>query len=118
MIDQEIEIALKKVFYSKAKELNLKIVEVNGMEDHIHILIESNPSISPSDIAKHMKGASSHFVNHEVLKQDNVRSLYWQDGYGVITVSPQAVAAVTKYIQNQKEHHASSDLKMEFERSA
>ena len=118
LIDPEIELALKKVFYSKASELSIQIIEVNGTEDHTHILIKSTPTLAPADIAKHLKGSSSHFVNHEILKEDNIRALYWQDGYGVVSVSPQAVNSVRRYIQNQKEHHSKRDLRAELEQFA
>ncbi len=115
MIDNEIEIALHKVFVSKAKELEIEILAVNGTEDHLHILIKSHPSIAPADIVKHLKGSSSHFVNHITLKNDKTRILYWQDGYGIISVSPKAVSAVHKYIVNQKEHHNTKNLNDGFE---
>ena len=83
MLENDIEEAVKKVFYSKARELEIKIVEANGATDHFHVLVESTPTLSPSDIAKHFKGSSSHFVNQVALKSDKTRQLYWQDGYGV-----------------------------------
>ena len=68
IIDVGIEGAVKKVFILKAKELRTELLEVNGTEDHIHLLIRSIPSFTPSDIAKHFKGSSSHFVNHVSLR--------------------------------------------------
>jgi putative transposase len=115
LIDDEIEIAVKKVLFSKAEELGIGVLEANGTDDHIHVLIRSIPSLPPSDIAKHFKGSSSHFVNHVTLKDDNIRALYWQDGYGVATVSPAAVQTVRKYIADQKEHHAKQELNDELE---
>jgi putative transposase len=115
IIDSEIENVIKKVLHSKAIELRLEILEVNGTEDHLHLLIRSIPSLAPSDIAKHFKGSSSHFVNHITLKGDNTRALYWQDGYGVVTVSSSAVKTIKKYIKNQKEHHEKNKLCKELE---
>ena len=99
----------------KAKELEIEIVETNGAQDHVHMLVKSKPAIAPADIAKNIKGSSSHFINHIVLGQDRIRSLYWQDGYGVVSVSPGAVHSVREYIRNQKEHHASNRLIDDFE---
>jgi putative transposase len=54
-----------------------------------------------------LKGASSHYINHESgLKE----SLYWQDGYGVITLREAEIAKVAKYIKRQKEHHQTGKL--------
>ena len=105
MLDVDIKKDVVKVFCSKAKELGIKIIEANGTTDHFHALVESTPSILPADIAKGLKGSSSHFVNHVTLKDDKFRSLYWQDGYGVISVSPSGMNAVSEYIRNQEEHH-------------
>ena len=115
LIDPDIELAVRKALYAKGEELQITILEVNGTADHIHVLLRSNSSVAPADIAKHLKGSSSHFVNHVTLKEDKVRSLYWQDGYAVISVSPGAVSSVRKYIQNQKVHHSRKSLKVEFE---
>lgn len=115
MIDPEIETALKKIFLKKAGELGIQIIEEDGTADHRHLIVRSIPSLAPSDIAKHLKGASSHFVNSVVLKHDHPRSLYWQDGYAVYTVSPSAVQSIRRYIRNQKEHHANNDLDPDME---
>jgi len=110
LINAKIDDGLRTALFSKAKELEIKIVEANGTRDHIHVLVKSKSALAPADIAKNLKGASSHFVNHVVLGQDRIRSLYWQDGYGVVSVSPGAVHSVQQYIKNQKEHHSSSKL--------
>jgi putative transposase len=110
LVDAEIENGLRAVFLAKAEELEIEIVETNGTQDHVHLLVKSKPALAPADIAKNLKGASSHFVNHVVLGQDRIRSLYWQDGYGVVSVSPGAVRSVQEYIRNQKQRHASNEL--------
>ena len=118
LVDAEIEIGLRAIFSAKAEELEIEIVETNGTQDHVHLLVKSKPVLAPADIAKNLKGASSHFINHVVLGHDQTRSLYWQDGYGVVSVSPGAVRSVQQYIKNQKEHHKSSKLIEDFEITA
>jgi putative transposase len=115
LVDAEIELGLRAVFAAKAEELEIEIVEANGTQDHVHLLVKSKAALAPADIAKNLKGASSHFVNHVVLGEDRIRSLYWQDGYGVVSVSPGAVRSVQQYIRNQKEHHKSNKLIEDFE---
>jgi putative transposase len=115
LVDAEIEIGLRAVFLAKAEELEIEIVETNGTQDHVHLLVKSKAALAPADIAKNLKGASSRFVNHAVLGQDRIRSLYWQDGYGVVSVSRGAVRSVQQYIKNQKEHHQSNKLIEDFE---
>ncbi|MBI2618907.1 MAG: IS200/IS605 family transposase [Ignavibacteriales bacterium] len=115
IIDAECETALNDIIRSKAVELNLDIVEVGGTEDHIHVLLQANQTISPSTIAKHLKGVSSHFINHRLYVDTSSKSFYWQDGYGVVSVSPRAVSTVARYVRNQKEHHRTNDLDSDLE---
>ena len=115
-IDSEIESALAKIFHAKAHELDMELISFGGTEDHIHILIKTNATLSPHLIAKHFKGASSHYINH-VMYPDGSKNFYWQGGYGVISVSPKDVSMIRKYIQNQKDHHAQSRLIRELEMS-
>ena len=115
MIDDDLRMATVKVFHSKAVELGVYIIEANGPSDHMHVLLKSNATVAASDIAKGLKGSSSHFVNHEILKNDDSRKLYWQDGYGVTSVSPGAVKSVGNYIRGQQEHHKSDHLIADFE---
>jgi REP element-mobilizing transposase RayT len=97
----------------KCKELGYFLHAVNGTEDHIHLLLSLTPSILVEDVAKNLKGASSHYINKET-NLDEV--LYWQDGYGVVTLREAEIPRVVKYIKNQKEHHLSGDLSKFLER--
>lgn len=110
LIDEEIMDNIREVFVSKANELEIKILEMNGTTDHIHVLIRSIPSISPSDIVKHLKGCSSHFVNHVTKAESPEAMLYWQDGFGVFSVSPSDIDRIRMYIRRQKTHHDDADI--------
>jgi len=111
MINEGIKALLRKFIQEKANELLTQILECDGTADHVHVLVSSPANLAPSDIAKHLKGASSYSVNHE----GSSSVLYWQDGYGVISVSPSAVSSVRQYIRNQREHHKTGSLWDEFE---
>ncbi len=90
MIDEEVKREIVKVFSSKEKELAVEILEATGVSARFQVLVESNASITPSNIAKGLKGASSYFINHFKLKDNKIRGIYWQDEYGAIPVSPSA----------------------------
>jgi putative transposase len=67
------------------------------------------------DVAKNLKGSSSHYINKET---DLGEVLYWQNGYGVITIREGEIPKVAEYIKNQKEHHQKGDLFDVFEKLA
>ena len=91
----------------KCKELGYFLHAINGTEDHIHVLLSLTPTILVADVAKNLKGSSSHYINKET---DLGEILYWQDGYGVVTVRESDISRVSKYIMQQKEHHRSGNL--------
>ncbi len=68
---------------AKCKELGYTQYAVNGATDHLHVLVGLTPTMLVADVAKNLKGASSHYINHESgLKE----SLCWQDGDGALTL--------------------------------
>ena len=60
-----------------------------------------------ADVAKNLKGASSHYINKESGLNE---TLYWQDSYSVVTVREAEIPIIAHYIRNQKKHHMIGDL--------
>jgi REP element-mobilizing transposase RayT len=107
IITPTVEARLFPYIGFKCKELGYNLFAVNGVEDHVHVLIELTPAMLIADAARNLKGASSHYINKESGLGD---TLYWQDGYGVVTIRKAEVPKVVSYIQKQKEHHTSGKL--------
>ena len=64
LIRPEIEAELHAEIVSKAAELECYVHAVNGIEDHVHVVISIPPKHSVAWVVKNLKGASSHFANH------------------------------------------------------
>ena len=79
--------------------------------DHTHILIGLHPSISISDMARHIKANSSKWINVNRWMRGK---FYWQEGFGAFTYSKSQIDAVVKYILNQAEHHKKVSFKDEY----
>ncbi len=90
---------------------NHKSIIVNGIDDHVHILIGMNPSVSISDTVHAIKRNSSLFINKERLCY---KRFAWQEGYGGFTCSRSNLDRVYKYIQNQESHHSNIKFKDEY----
>jgi putative transposase len=73
---------------------------VNGTADHVHMLVRIRPSQSAAEVTRVIKANSSGWVREKWNS-----AFAWQTGYGVFSVSESKVAALTKYIAGQKEHH-------------
>ena len=83
-------------------EMKHKSIIVNGVSDHVHILIGLNPSISISDTVSDVKRSSSLFINKENLCRSKFS---WQEGYGGFTYNRSQLDNVYQNILNQETHH-------------
>jgi len=90
---------------------NCHLYQINGIENHIHILFHLHPTIALSDIVKDIKLASSRFIKDNNLFPDFIG---WQNGYGAFTYSISAKQTLIAYIQNQEEHHKVKNFREEF----
>lgn len=91
------------------KELKGKAIVINGMSDHVHLLILLLPNVSISDAMRFVKANSSRWV-----KERSGKKFSWQKGFGAFSVSRSNLDAVAKYIKDQEHHHAGFDFKTEF----
>ena len=88
-----------------------KLISINGMYDHIHILIGLHPTQSLSDLIQDVKGSSSKWINDKKFIKGRFE---WQAGYGAFTYGRSQVKIVAAYIENQEKHHATKTFKEEY----
>ena len=75
-----------------------KLLAINGMPDHVHILIGLRVSQSLSDLMQDIKGSSSKWIN--------VKGRFsWQEGYGAFSYCKSSLLELIQYIENQEECH-------------
>lgn len=113
LITSELEPALHNYLRGKIISLGGVFHAIGGMEDHIHVVTSIPPKIAIANFAGQLKGASSHWVNHN---SDFGSALYWQDGYGVFSFGKSALPRIVAYVLNQREHHTKYDLWLALER--
>jgi putative transposase len=87
-----------------------RLLEIGGIEDHIHIVTTCSPKIALSDFVRDIKANSSRWVRDEKGRVE----FNWQTGYGAFTVSHSKVDDTRKYVQNQREHHDGWSFEDEF----
>jgi REP element-mobilizing transposase RayT len=110
-IDAEIESRVWAYIGGIARKHNCTAIQVGGIEDHIHALILSPTTFSPSQIAQFLKGESSKWIHEEF---PTLAKFGWQDGYGIFSVSKKLVPNVVEYIKNQREHHKGKSFEEEY----
>jgi len=88
-----------------------KSIIINGMPDHVHILIGLNPAFAISDLVREVKKSTSSFINNKGYLKGK---FYWQQGFGAFSYSRSQLDKVYNYILNQEMHHKKSDFKTEY----
>jgi REP element-mobilizing transposase RayT len=103
---------LYRIITSLIKSRNCFLKRINGVGNHIHILVDLHPSISVADLVQQVKHDSSVWI-----KQSSLFPLWkgWAGGYFAGSVSPSLETAVVDYIKRQKEHHGVRTFEDEFQ---
>ncbi|NGX58040.1 MAG: hypothetical protein K940chlam3_00941 [Chlamydiae bacterium] len=90
-----------------------KLIEIGGMPDHIHMLIELSSLDKFSSVIRDIKASSSRWVHK---KYPDLINFAWQEGYGSFSVSYSALEHVRSYIKNQEKHHSHMSFDEEYTR--
>lgn len=90
---------------------NQKLYIINGMPDHVHILVSCKPNMNLSNLVKEIKEHSSKYINDQKFV---LGKFSWQEGFGAFSVSYRNVEQVVNYIKNQEEHHKIKSFKDEY----
>ena len=86
-------------------------VVINGVEDHLHALIQLSRKFAIMKVLQEMKVETSKWLK----QQPGVgHEFAWQGGYGAFSVSESNVEQVVRYIRNQEEHHKRMTFQDEF----
>jgi putative transposase len=86
-------------------------LELNGTEDHVHVLTKRRPDRALSDVLRGLKANATGWM-HDIFPA--LKDFSWQRGYGAFTVSQSNVQEVRRYIVRQKEHHEKVSFRDEF----
>jgi REP element-mobilizing transposase RayT len=92
------------------KSRKCRLYEINGTEDHLHLLAQIHPGIAPADLVKIIKLSSTKHIKETGLFPDFNG---WQDGYVALTHSINAKNDWSRYIKNQEELHRTKSFNTE-----
>ena len=88
-----------------------KLIAINNMPDHFHILVGQTPNVALSDLVRGIKAGSSGFIND---RRWVLGRFSWQEGFGAFSYAHSQLDAVIRYIQNQQEHHRRTTFQEEY----
>ena len=88
-----------------------KLIAINSMPDHLHVLIGLKPSMALSNLIQEVKADSTNFINR---KRWVAGRFNWQEGYGAFSYGHSQLSTIIRYIQNQEKHHAKKTFREEY----
>lgn len=96
---------IKQIMYDTSKRYDFEIKEMEVDKDHIHMMIESVPKISPLQIVRVLKQQSTiqmwRKYSKELKKYYWAENTFWTDGYFCSTIGEVSSKTLKHYIQNQ-----------------
>lgn len=96
---------VKQIMYDISQKYDFSIKEMEVDKDHIHMMIESVPKVSPLQIVKVLKQQSTieiwRIYKKELQKYFWKENTLWTDGYFISTIGEVSSKTLKHYIQNQ-----------------
>ena len=96
LITQDLKYKLYDHIRENSQKKDIYIDHINGIEDHVHLLISLKGEQSASEVAFLLKGESSHWVNKHKLSKVKFE---WQDEFIAVSVSESIIPDVRRYIR-------------------
>lgn len=88
-----------------------KMLQINGMPDHIHIFLGYNPAHPISKLVEEIKTSSNQYIKRNGYSSE---PFAWQEGYGAFSYGRSQRETVIKYIINQEKHHQKKSFREEY----
>jgi putative transposase len=101
LITDDLKEELYKYIGGIIREEGGVLLEIGGIEDHVHLLAKLKPAKSVSEMLRLIKANSSKWAN----EGKSPTRFAWQEGFSAFSVSESQVVAVRRYIRDQVQHH-------------
>lgn len=98
-----VDTRLKEILQQIATEIEVDILEMEIMPDHVHLLVEIDPQFGVHKAVKRFKGASSRYLRQEFPHLKSRIPTLWTNSYFISTVGGAPLEVIKQYIQLQKE---------------
>ncbi len=97
-----VEVRLKELIVESCINMNVDIIEMEIMPDHVHILIEVDPQFGVHKVVKNIKGKTSKILRDEFPELKTKLPTLWTNSYFISTIGGAPLEIVKRYIESQK----------------
>lgn len=102
---QEILDELRPIFAGVCADFEAQLVEFDGGDDHVHLLVNYPPKVAVSQLVNSLKGVSSRMIrkrNYPSLKQKLWGGALWSPSYFAGSCAGPPLAVIRQYIEQQQ----------------
>jgi putative transposase len=110
-ISPEHNAELQKYITGIVSARGQKLIAINNMPDHLHLLVGLQPNCLLSDLVRDIKAGSSNFINGKRWMSGRFS---WQEGFGAFSYSRSQLPTVARYIEDQQKHHVKKSFRDEY----
>jgi putative transposase len=97
-----IDVRLKEIILEKQEEYLYRIIQLEVMPDHVHLLMDVDPRLGISDIIGKIKGYTAHVLREEFPALKSRLPNLWTRSKFISSVGSVSLEVVKRYIENQK----------------
>lgn len=96
--------SLEEIFENVCNDFEAQLVEFNGEDDHVHLLVHYPPKVSISKLVNSLKGVSSRLLRQEFaeLTARYWRGVLWSPSYFAGSCGGAPISIIKQYIQQQQ----------------
>lgn len=98
-------VRLRELFTEICQGLSSQLLEFNGEDDHVHLLVSLHPKISLSVLIGRLKGKSAYFLRREFWPEIKTRlwgQHFWSPSYMAVSCGGPPLAIIKQYIEQQR----------------
>jgi len=111
LIGNHVKQDLYKYLTGLVQQRMHKLIAINGMPDHVHMLIGQHPDNALSDLVRDVKALSSKHINQNRWVRGKFQ---WQEGFRAFSYSRSQLGTVIRYIEQQERHHRKRSFREEY----
>ena len=110
ILKKPVRMVLFSFLQKSSEEKGIRIISIQGVEDHLHVLLQLNPAQNLSQVVRSLKNDAAVWLKDTNLLDSE---LEWQPEFAAYTVSPSGVKQVMEFIANQEVYHKTKTLESE-----
>lgn len=104
VLDKKALDRLKGIFQEVCLDFEADLVEMDGEDDHVHLLVEYPPKVSVSGLVNSLKGVSSRLLRKERpdIARRYWKGVLWSPSYFAASCGGAPISVIRQYIEQQR----------------